>query len=364
MDTPYGATYADARRRFLEAAEAAKAAIAQHILPQRGPSSEELAIDTAWVGPADAAQVLVTTSATHGVEGYFGSAVQVEWLRRFAKTMGLAKGLAAFHIHAVNPYGFAWSRRTNEDNIDINRNWLDFAAALPQNTPYDELAETLCPVEWDDETQRRTQEELLTWMQRHGFAAFQKAVSEGQHRHPHGLFYSGVAPCWSRNTLSGIVRSNLSAASRVHLIDFHTGLGPYGYAEPIIGQPRGHAAFVRTRAWIGGAARSLYGDGSASAEIKGDGMTAMPMLLPRTTVDCVALECGIRPILEVLGALRADAWLHRHGDPRSEAGAQISNRLKSAFHSDDPLWQGMALGQGLAACQAALASLSEPSAHG
>jgi len=31
--------------------------------------------------------------------------------------------------------------------------------------------------------------------------------------------------------------------------------------------------------------------------------------------------------------------------------------IRAAFHSDDLLWQGMALGQGLAACQAALAGM-------
>ena len=27
-------------------------------------------------------------------------------------------------IHAVNPFGFAWQRRFNEDNVDLNRNFL------------------------------------------------------------------------------------------------------------------------------------------------------------------------------------------------------------------------------------------------
>jgi Protein of unknown function (DUF2817) len=76
-----------------------------------GPTGEELATDTAWVGPASAKKVLVTTSATHGVEGYFGSATQVEWLRR-ATGDTLPQDVAALHIHAINPYGFAWMRRT------------------------------------------------------------------------------------------------------------------------------------------------------------------------------------------------------------------------------------------------------------
>ena len=95
-----------------------------------------------------------------------------------------------------------------------------------------------------------------------------------------------------------------------------------------------------------------------SAEIKGDSLTALPSLLPHATVDAVALECGIRPILEVAHALRADAWLHAHGDPLSDAAKPIKRMIREAFHSDDPLWQGMALGQGIAACRAAIGGLA------
>jgi hypothetical protein len=80
----------------------------------------------------------------------------------------------------------------------------------------------------------------------------------------------------------------------------------------------------------------------------------MPGLLPQALVDVVALECGIRPINEVAQALRADAWLHGHGDPLAPEAKPIKAMIRAAFHSDDLMWQGMALGQGLAACRAAL----------
>jgi hypothetical protein len=83
----------------------------------------------------------------------------------------------------------------------------------------------------------------------------------------------------------------------------------------------------------------------------------MPDLLPHALVDAVALECGIRPINEVASALRADAWLHSHGDPLSAEAKPIKTMIRAAFHSDEPMWQGMALGQGLAACQAAQCGL-------
>jgi hypothetical protein len=229
---------------------------------------------------------------------------------------------------------------------------------LPESPAYQELQDDLCPSDWSSAAQAETGMRLNAWIQRHGMAAFQKAVSGGQWHHPKGLFYGGNAPSWSRRTLSELFTSRLAAASRVIVLDFHTGLGPYGYAEPIVGVPKLDPAFARTRMWIGAAAKSLYGDGSISAEIKGDSLSVLPRLLPHAAVDCVGLECGIRPVAEVANALRADAWLHAHGDLRSVESKRIKAQLRGAFHSDDALWQGMALGQGLAACQAAMSGLS------
>ena len=356
MESCFSQDYADARGKFLKAAREAGAAITGFALDQRGPDGGELSTDVAWLGPADAKATLVTISGTHGVEGFFGSATQTEWLRR-ATTAQLPPGVALLHIHAINPYGFAWLRRTNEDNVDVNRNWMNFAAALPASPLYEELSDDLCPPDWSTETQTRTGTRLQAWIRDHNVALFQKAVSSGQWTHPDGLFYGGTSASWSRRVLAEILTSKLSAAARVFILDFHTGLGPYGYAEPIIGRPRQDPGFGRTRSWIGGGAKSLYGDHSVSAEIHGDSLSSMPDLLPHAVVDAVALECGIRPINEVALALRADGWLHAHGDPLSADAIPIKAMIRAAFHSDEPMWQGMALGQGLAARQAALGGL-------
>jgi hypothetical protein len=198
----------------------------------------------------------------------------------------------------------------------------------------------------------------MAWIGRHGEAKYQLAVSGGQWKHASGLFYGGREPSWSRKLLAEVMTSRLKSAARVCVLDFHTGLGPYGYAEPIIGVAREDPGYARTRSWIGAAAKSIHGDGSISAQIQGDGLSVLPALLPHAVVDAVALECGIRPIREVAEALRADAWLHAHGDPCSAAAAPIKRMIRDAFHSADPLWQGMALGQGLAACRAAIGGLA------
>lgn len=357
MNGCFSESYSEARDKFLSAAAEVGAVVNSFALGIQGPDGGELATDVAWVGAAEAPKILTTLSGVHGVEGFFGSATQIEWLRR-TKGTSLPKDTAVLHVHAINPYGFAYLRRTNEENIDINRNWINFDQALPENALYEELSADLCPADWSEETQAATGARLNAWIGSNGFPAFQQAVSGGQWLHPQGLFFGGRAPSWSRKTLTHIIKSKLKSAARVCVIDFHTGLGPYGYAEPIIGRPLADPAFERTRAWIGAAAKSLYGDGSVSAEITGDSLSVLPTLLPHARVDVIGLECGIRPINEVALALRADAWLHAHGDLKSPAAKPIKSMIRAAFHSDDPLWQGMALGQGLAACQAALAELA------
>src|SRR6478609_5857053 len=173
--------YLEARGRFLDAARQADVPVVHHDHPRTGPGGGALATDVAVIGPPDAPNRLLVISATHGVEGFAGSLCQQAWLRDGVE---LPPGLAVVLVHAVNPYGFAWVRRVNEDNVDLNRNCIDFAAELPANAGYDQLADALVPQVWDETTQTQTAEELLAYAGAHGFDGLQAAVSTGQYRHP------------------------------------------------------------------------------------------------------------------------------------------------------------------------------------
>ena len=66
----FSETYADARAKFCSAAATAGGALQSRLNPHvKGPSGELLYLDTARFGPADAANMLVLISSTHGVEG-------------------------------------------------------------------------------------------------------------------------------------------------------------------------------------------------------------------------------------------------------------------------------------------------------
>jgi len=149
----------------------------------------------------------------------------------------------------------------------------------------------------------------------------------------------------------------LRGAAKVGIIDYHTGLGPWGYGEQIITEIPGSAGFARAQSWFGAAITSPSSGTSTSADISGDGLNAAPLLLPHAEVTGIALEFGTQSIMQVLLALRADAWLHAYGDPASPAAAPINRQVRDAFYGDADDWKGMVAGQSLLAARQALAGL-------
>jgi len=349
--------YSQARARFSDEATRAGGALERVGHPEKGPDGGDLSTDVAWFGPRNAERVLVMISGTHGVEGFCGSGAQIDWLRR-GEAERLPANVAVLMIHALNPYGFSWLRRVTHENVDLNRNWIDFSQPLPENPGYDEIASALCPDEWTAEAQAASMGVIGGFIARKGMPAMQQAASGGQYRHPDGIFYGGAAPTWSRLTQTAIFETYLGQAAKVGIIDYHTGLGPWGYGEQIVGAPSSHPAFQRAATWWGAAVASLADGASASAIVAGDGLAAAPAILAKAEVTGMAIEVGVQSLMEVLAALRADAWVHSHGDPASPQGKAIKAQIRAAFYGDSDDWKGMVAGQSLIACKQAIAGLA------
>lgn len=335
-------TYTEARSSFLTAAEAAGARITSHPMALDGPRGEDLAIDVARLGPDDALATLLVVSGTHGVEGFAGSTCQSAWLESLSlegpSGRSLPEGVAAVVVHAHNPYGFAWVRRVNEVNVDLNRNYGIDHRNPPANDDYDRIAEHLSPSDISPETLQVHDAALLAFGSEHGFDALQGAVSGGQYRHPDGLFYGGSEPAWSQLAMRQIVADELSSARRVVILDLHTGLGDKGALEIITTEHPDTDGYQRTRSWFGDRVGSTSGGDSVSARLDGEWMPLAGEWLAPREVTAVALEWGTVDSVEVLQALRADAWLHNHGDPTGPEAAPIKERLRAAFAPGDPEW--------------------------
>jgi len=181
----YSVGFAELRQRFRNAAQRAGAELTEYVHPLHGPAGEVLATDIAFIGRRSAPKVMVLISGTHGVEGQFGSACQTAWLEENAPWR-LPDDTAILAIHLINPWGTAWSRRVNEDNVDLNRNFIDWQAAAPKNEKYADLHAALVCQEWEGPDRVRADEALDAARKRLGGHAGIAPIVEAGQRDPSG----------------------------------------------------------------------------------------------------------------------------------------------------------------------------------
>lgn len=338
MSDHFAATYAAARAKFRAAAEKASAKITAYVHPEKGPDGGELATDVARFGPDDAERVVIIISGTHGLEGLAGSGCQVAWIAGGGPAR-LPNGVAVVLVHMLNPWGCAWSRRQTEDNIDLNRNFLDFSEPLPKNDHYQALRPALrCPA-YDGSPRDQARADIAAFRAERGERAYVCAVFQGQYSDPTGIGFGGQQPTWSNRTFRHIVESNAATAKAVALIDFHTGLGPFGHGMLINTNAAGSAGLALAKNW--------YGDDMAAVgerpqdlpyEIKGDLCGALERMLKSAVVVPTALEYGTFEVEQLLELQIDDCWLVNHGDVNSELGRNIRAALRQFFYPATVEW--------------------------
>lgn len=337
----FSQSYREARQRFLAAATRAGATVEAHVHPLKGAEGEEIAMDAAPVGSADAPSLFVVSSGTHGPEGFAGSACQLALLGDELLARAARGGIALLLVHAVNPYGFSHTMRTNEDNIDLNRNFNDFSQPYPANDTYEQVHPLLVPATWppSDEDEARLAEAMAK------VAGIRTpGVSSGQATHPDGLFYSGTAPSWSNRTVRAILRKHGAGRKHIAWIDVHTGLGPYGHGEKIFGR---HSAetLARARDWWGRDLMVSTMTDSVSPRTTGHITGSAPQECPDSAITPMTLEYGTLPNPDVRRALRGQAWLFGHPDAPADTANAIRRATRDAFYIDADDWKGMILGQ-------------------
>lgn len=355
----FSSDYAAARQRFLEAAGRVGGQV-QSLINPAGPGrhGEDLCMDVAFVGDTSAPALLVMTSGVHGEEGYCGSGCQIALLEDEALLDRAAAGsVAILVIHAVNPFGFSWGHRTNEDNIDLNRNFCDFSRSLRDNPHYGDLHPLLVPDVWPPSAENEAA--IKAFVQREGERAYRVGLMQGQHTHPDGLFYGGRAPAWSNVTLRSIISGYGQDRRRIGWIDYHTGLGPYGHGEKIFVQDD-RAAFERALSWWGQDVTAVSDPGSSTVDIDGTLWQALFEECPDVPeLTFMAMEYGTVPLDQVALALRADRWLAAHPDTGDEMRQALKQQHRDAFCPDHDDWRGAVLGQSRVSLLQAIIGLSE-----
>lgn len=353
--------YSSARDRFLRAAAAAGLELESHPIAARGPGGEELAIDVASCGAAEPTRTVVVSSGLHGVEGFLGSACQLRYLEEHVAERTLPEGLRLVFLHALNPYGFAWVRRVNERNVDLNRNFLrpgERFEGAPEG--YAELNGLLNPTR----PPRRLSAFYLragATLARHGMTKLKNAVAGGQYDFPLGIFFGGYEPEETQRILDEHLGrwAGTESAETVYHVDFHSGLGPSATYKLLIDHPAGAPAVAELGAAFGADVVEPWEPSLGVAyEISGGLGTWAQVRYPDTRYEVLVAEFGTYPPIQVLRALHFENRAHHHGRGRTHGSTRwAKDLLKEAFAPADPGWRDTVVPRGVAIVERALRAL-------
>jgi hypothetical protein len=356
--------YASARERFRAQAAARGMGLESHPVPGVGPGGEDLTIDVARAGAEPAQSVLVVSSGLHGVEGYFGAAIQLALLEDDKLLLGLPPGVGLVLVHALNPYGFAWVRRANEGNVDLNRNFLlpgePYAGSPARYAAVDGLLNPRHAPRRYDLFRLRAALEIL----RIGMPELKQAIAGGQYDFPQGLFFGGHEPAATYRILAAHLGRWVGDAGRVLQLDFHTGLGRWATYQLLVDVWLQPDRFAWSRAHFG--ARVVHCDPAASIayQSRGDLAAWCRATFADRNYEVLCAEFGTYAPLRVLAALRAENQAHFWCEPGAAIARRAKAQLLEAFVPARLQWRTETVTQGLELIRRAMVACVERSPDG
>ena len=175
--------------------------------------------------------LVVLTTGVHGIEGYIGSVMLDVFFQEVYPTLD-STNTGVLVVANVNPYGMKYHRRYNENNVDLNRNfildWDSFDRA--SNKDYPKVHEFLGPTGkignafWHEAGFYLS---LADTALSQGAATVSDALLTGQYEYPQGVYYGGNGDEASTVYLKAVFEQCLDSnyENIVH-IDVHSGYGP------------------------------------------------------------------------------------------------------------------------------------------
>ena len=191
-----------------------------------------LTIDFCFIpGSEKTDKIFILSSGVHGVEGYVGSAVQLFFMNNYINEELLEK-TGVLLIHSVNPYGFKYTRRVTENNVDINRNsGIDKKLFQRKNEGYPKVYNLINPkgkVKTGSLGNRFFFIKAIRDIVIESMSVLRQAVLQGQYEYPEGLYYGGNDFEPQIKALEPIIDTICKPYQTIFALDLHTGFGERG----------------------------------------------------------------------------------------------------------------------------------------
>lgn len=193
------------------------------------PIVDDCTIDLFYREGTDKKKLLFLASGQHGIEGYVGAGLIQCFLKEYLPNLDASIGVVL--VHGMNPWGMKHYRKTNEHNVDLNRNFmLDFTKATMDANPFYMKAEKLFqparPFSHTWLENAKFMGSTLLLLMNLGMENIEKAMTLGQFVSEKGLYYGGHEDEPATAIMKAMYQEYFTMYEEVILLDMHTGYGP------------------------------------------------------------------------------------------------------------------------------------------
>ena len=345
-------SYREARKRFLDSIEELKEKgfeILQEELPLnlKGPEAEDLIIDLAVVGSLESENLLLYSSGIHGVEGFAGSAIQLSVLDKLKNQSPFTDYCIVF-IHIINPYGMAWHRRVNENNVDLNRNFLTRHEGEPEG--YKLIDSFINPQSIPNKFDPFFLINGLRLLLKYGFTNVKQWFAQGQYTRAQSLQFGGDKIQKGPELLLDWLEKNLKNIKKAFGIDLHTGLGPSGYDTILVPDDISLSDYQILQKLFGDHVAALDPSKSVGYKITGDIHSGIVKQFSSIEWLCITQEFGTFNPTRVFKNLRAEnRWTQNNNlnDEKLILDHWSRKNLLNTFNPKDSVWQEKLINRGI-----------------
>lgn len=174
--------------------------------------------------------LIIITTGLHGIEGYVGAAMLNLFINKYLIYLN-PDTTGILLVHGINPWGMKYKRRTNENNVDLNRNFIWDWSSLNKNINknYEKINKFLNP---DISYGNRKVENigfifcLIRALFKIGIKEFKNTPILGEYEFPKGIYYGGKFYEKSTEIMINLYKAKIKEYDRIIHIDIHTGYGP------------------------------------------------------------------------------------------------------------------------------------------
>lgn len=257
------------------------------------PIVDDLTLDIMEFIPEKKEKLLCIMTGLHGIEGYVGDFLLREFIDKQLPNIDL-KITHIILVHNINPYGMKYKRKVNENNVDLNRNFITDLKELPHNNGYALNKNFFLP-------KKLNSSYAFEWIKFYArtlkliFSASKKELKEatliGQYEFENGFYYGGKKAEKSVQILLDLYKKFVNYGYKQSIyIDLHTGFGPK-YQMSIINSPDEPRSAEQLKVLFN-YPLIMNADGDEFYEINGDMINYLNTLINHNTDYATCMEFG------------------------------------------------------------------------